>query len=64
LYKEVGSLKIRDVMEREAEELKTMEYFTGKRDFGKYMPVPTKKAANKEGFGKNTEVSLVEWEKN
>ena len=28
------------------------------------MPVPTKKAANKDGFGKNTEASLVEWEKN
>lgn len=51
-------------MIKDAEEMKTKEYFTGKRDFGKYMPVPTKKAANKEGFGKNTEVALVEWEKN
>ena len=26
--------------------------------------MPTKKAANKEGFGKNDETFLVEWEKN
>ena len=28
------------------------------------MPVPTKKAENKAGFGMNTELALVEWEKN
>ena len=28
------------------------------------MPVPTKKAANKEGFCKNTDTCLAEWEKN
>jgi hypothetical protein len=28
------------------------------------MPVPSKKAENKEAFGYNSEVALVEWEKN
>jgi len=28
------------------------------------MPVPTKKLENKMGFGRNSEVALIEWEKN
>ena len=28
------------------------------------MPVPTKKAENKANFGMNTELKLIEWEKN
>ena len=28
------------------------------------MPTPTKKLENKQKFGQNTEVALVEWEKN
>lgn len=28
------------------------------------MPVPSKKAENKEAFGYNSEIALVEWEKN
>lgn len=28
------------------------------------MPVPTKKAENKAKFGQNTELALIEWEKN
>lgn len=28
------------------------------------MPVPTKKAENKSNFGMNTELALIEWEKN
>lgn len=28
------------------------------------MPVPTKKAENKQAFGQNSEMALIEWEKN
>ena len=28
------------------------------------MPIPTKKAENKAAFGQNTELALIEWEKN
>lgn len=28
------------------------------------MPVPTKKGENKEAFGNNSEIALIEWEKN
>jgi hypothetical protein len=28
------------------------------------MPVPSKKAENKAKFGENSEIALVEWEKN
>jgi hypothetical protein len=28
------------------------------------MPVPSKKHENKIGFGKNSEMALIEWEKN
>jgi hypothetical protein len=41
---------------------RTRKFFEQKTYTG--IPVPTKKQENKDNFGQNTEVKLVEWEKN
>lgn len=63
LYAEVSQIKVRDKRAKQAEEQKTLDYFTQKMSF-QGMPVPTKKAENKANFGMNTELKLIEWEKN
>jgi hypothetical protein len=42
LYKEVGGLRKRDLMETKAAEKRSLDFFASK-SFGKQMPVPNKK---------------------
>jgi len=44
-------------------EQRTKAYFQ-KKFYGQHMPVPSKKAENKELFGQNSELALVPWEVN
>jgi hypothetical protein len=41
-----------------------MKAFFAKKLYARVMPVPTKKFENKMAFGRNSEVALIEWEKN
>ena len=50
LYKEVGNLNNRDDEFRRMVEERTAAYFL-KKNYGSHMPVPSKKAENKELFG-------------
>ena len=43
---------------------KTAAYFRKTSYAGQPLPIPSKKYENKMKFGQNTEVALVEWEKN
>lgn len=63
LYAEVSQIRARTKREIQAEEQKTLDYFNQKLTY-KGMPVPTKKAENKANFGMNTELALIDWEKN
>lgn len=63
LYREINRLNKRDEQERAAEQARTAAFFA-KKSYGRQMPVPSKKAENKEKFGQNSEVALIEWEKN
>jgi len=63
LYKEVGGVRKREIMETRAAEKRSLDFFASK-SYGKQMPVPNKKQENKEVFGKNSEAALIEWEKN
>jgi len=64
LYKDVAAIKRAEDKLKQAELEKTKAYFQKKSYDGQPLPVPTKKAENKNKFGQNTEVALVEWEKN
>ena len=46
------------------EEQQRSAAFFAKKSYGRQMPVPSKKAENKEAFGYNSEQALIEWEKN
>lgn len=41
-----------------------MKAFFEKKLYARHMPVPSKKFENKMAFGRNSEVALIEWEKN
>jgi hypothetical protein len=44
--------------------LEKMKQFFEKKCWDKHMPVPSKKLENKMAFGRNSEIALIEWEKN
>lgn len=64
LYKEVEQIQRANEQKERAELEKTNAYFQKKSYDGQPLPTPTKKLENKQKFGQNTEVALVEWEKN
>ena len=63
LYREISQIEHRDECETRAAEERTRAYFQAK-SYGRQMPTPSKKHENKEAFGRNSELALVEWEKN
>ena len=64
LYREVNKLHQAEAEKERAEMEKTAAYFRKTSYEGQPLPVPSKKYENKMKFGQNTEVALVEWEKN
>jgi hypothetical protein len=63
LYREIGNINRREEAEKSAEAARTAAFFA-KKSYGRQMPVPSKKAENKDKFGNNSEIALIEWEKN
>jgi hypothetical protein len=63
LYREIGKIERREEQQRKDEAARTAAFFA-KKSYGKTMPVPTMKQQNKDGFGQNSEIALIEWEKN
>mgnify|MGYP001026562283 CR=1 FL=1 len=63
LYKEMNIIEKKEAKNKKEEEAKTAAFFA-KKSYGRQMPVPTKKAENKDAFGHNSEDALIEWEKN
>lgn len=64
LYKEVNGIKRAENAQKAADFEKTKAYFQKKSYDSQPLPVPSKKLENKLKFGQNTEIALVEWEKN
>ena len=64
LYREVEQIQYAEQAKEREELEKTNAYFQKKSYDGQPLPVPSKKLENKLKFGQNTEVALVEWEKN
>jgi hypothetical protein len=62
LYREVRHIRAREAAEEEALEEKRKTFYESKKYVG--IPVPTKKAENRQKFGQNIEDKLDEWEKN
>lgn len=63
LYRAMDRINARETYNQKVEQEKTAAFFA-KKSYGRQMPVPTKKAENWEAFGHNSEVALIEWEKN
>ena len=63
LYKQMNEIKEREAAESRAEVEKKAAFFA-KKSYGTQMPVPSKKHENKAAFGQNSEMALIEWEKN
>ena len=63
LYKDMSKITKKEAQILKEEEERTAAFFA-KKSYGRQMPVPSKKAENKEAFGHNSEMALIEWEKN
>ena len=64
LFREVNKIKRDRAAVEKAEKAVYAAYFNKKSYDNQPLPVPTKKEENRLKFGQNTEIALVEWEKN
>ena len=64
LFREVNKIKKDKEAVEKAERAIYAAYFKKKSYANQPLPVPTKKEENRNKFGQNTEIALVEWEKN
>jgi len=63
LYREIAKINGRESDMARTLSVRTAAFFA-KREYARAMPVPSMKRENKEAFGKNSEIALIEWEKN
>lgn len=63
LYRAIDKINATEAQQKKEEEERTAAFFA-KKSYGRQMPVPSKKAENKEAFGYNSEDALIPWETN